>query len=87
MFFRKVLRSVMHNKYGRPSQYSMFSLIDENDEDAGLSYYSILVDLLYNKVNLEFICIYMLIYMYLYMYLFIYRCIFSQCWQSAVYCL
>jgi len=41
----------MHNKYGRPSQYSMFSLIDENYEDAGLSYYSSLVDLMLNKVK------------------------------------
>jgi hypothetical protein len=66
----------MHNKYGRPSQYSMFSLIDENDEDAGLSYYSILVDLMYNKVkfNLNKFC-------------FLYRYMFLQCLQFVVYCL
>jgi hypothetical protein len=28
----------------------MFSLIDENEEEGGFSYYSILVDLLFNKV-------------------------------------
>jgi sugar phosphate permease len=44
------MRTVINNKFGRPSQYSMFSLIDENDDDAGLSYSSILLDLFSNKV-------------------------------------
>ncbi len=45
-----MMRAVINNKFGRPSQYSMFSLIDENDEDSGFSYSSILLDLFSNKV-------------------------------------
>jgi hypothetical protein len=46
------MNTITENKYGRPSQYSMFSLIDEGEEGEGQSYYSILLDLLMNKVYL-----------------------------------
>ena len=42
--------AIYHNKYGRPSHYSMFSLIDESDDGEQQSYYSILFDLFNNKV-------------------------------------
>jgi hypothetical protein len=52
MYFSKVLRSVVYNKYGRPSQYSIFSLIDDDGDGEEHSYISILKDLLANKVNI-----------------------------------
>ena len=45
------MQSVLLNKFGRPSQYSMFSVIDEGDGDEGISYYSILSDLVSNQVD------------------------------------
>ncbi len=46
-----MMRSVAYNKYGRPSAYSMFSLIDEGEDGEGISYTNILHDLLSNKVT------------------------------------
>ena len=42
-------------KFGRPSLYSMFSLIDENDENNNLSYFEIIRDIFSNIVKFYFI--------------------------------
>ena len=41
---------IYERKYGRPSRFSVFSLIDEGDEFENQSYFSIVYDLLHNKV-------------------------------------
>lgn len=45
-----MINSIRDNKYGRPSQYSIYSLIDENDDLTSQSYYAIIKDLANNRV-------------------------------------
>ncbi len=42
-------------KFGRPSLYSMFSLIDESEEAANLSYFNLIKEIFSNMVNKTFI--------------------------------
>jgi hypothetical protein len=42
--------NIYEQKYGRPSRFSVFSLIDENDDFENKSYFSIVLDLMHNKV-------------------------------------
>src|SRR5205823_6367390 len=45
-----MINEIHNKKYGRPSEYSIFSLIDETDDMENNSYFSILSDLLSNKI-------------------------------------
>jgi predicted MFS family arabinose efflux permease len=47
-----MINAIHSKKYGRLSEYSIFSLIDENDDTETQSYFTIVVDLLSNKVYL-----------------------------------
>lgn len=51
----KVLNAIYSNKYGRPSQYSLFSVVDETDETENQTYYSVVVVLVQNKVYFYYI--------------------------------
>jgi hypothetical protein len=48
----KVINTIQENKYGRPSSYSIYSLIDENEWGENPTYFSIVWDLFRNKVKL-----------------------------------
>lgn len=43
------MNAIMGNKYGRASQYSIFSMIDDTEEEGSSKYFSVVKDLLMNK--------------------------------------
>lgn len=48
--YKTIRRDKEVNKYGRLSEYSIYSIIDQNDEGDGLSYIELMKDLFDNKV-------------------------------------
>jgi hypothetical protein len=63
----KRLMNIRHEKYGRKSQYSMFSLIDENDEETTIGYFALISEIFSNRVINIFIkdrFIYLLFYQF-----------------------
>ena len=57
--------NIRHDKFGRKSQYSMFSLIDENEEETSIGYFTLISEIFSNRVIYIFIkdrFIYLLFY-------------------------
>jgi hypothetical protein len=50
IFSIHLANAIRQNKYGRPSDYSMYSLIDDNDDEEQQTYFAIIMDLINNKV-------------------------------------
>ena len=44
-----LINNVYESKYGRPSLYSIFSMVDEVEEDGKQKYYSVIKELIFNK--------------------------------------
>ena len=44
-----LINNIYESKYGRPSLYSIFSMIDEVEEDSKQKYFSVIKELIYNK--------------------------------------
>ena len=44
-----LINNVYESKYGRPSLYSIFSMVDEVEDEGKQKYYSVIKDLIYNK--------------------------------------
>ena len=45
----KLINNIYDSKYGRPSLYSIFSMIDDVEEDKKQKYFSVIKELIYNK--------------------------------------
>ena len=48
-----LINNVYESKYGRPSLYSIFSMVDEMDEERKQTYFSVIKELIFNK---KYIC-------------------------------